>query len=460
MKKHILYGGLLLSVIAFTSCDGNYEDWASPQSNSQEESAAAYSVNIAAGTDANLVMPVSNDTIKLVTLSSDNTNVKGYTLKSVKVNGTEIPASLLGNNIIVSANNLDSIIQIQNNSRANIKRDAAITSSFAVNLANGDAVALNGQTSATVKPEPIPAIDEKGYFLLGDFKGYGWVTSNPLNMTKISDGVYQALVETTNTGDNWFKFYGGSSYKDAATTWDDINATAMGCRKNGDNSTSNFVVWTGDKYGVQTPTISGVGKWVVKLDVNNMVYTISKPTLYLAGDVNGWKQATALMLNNAGKYTGYVYVNTNGFKFSSQADWNGTNYGAGATNGILSTDGGAGNLTVSENGLYYASVDVSNLSYALTQITSMSIIGSVKGNWDTDVDMTYNSADNSYSVTADLKAGVFKFRINHGWDLNLGGTTDALSQDGDNINLAADGTYTITVWPTYDGNSHFSIVAK
>lgn len=460
MKKHILYGGLLLSMVAFMSCNGDYQDWASPQSNSQEESAAAYSVNIAPGADANVVMPVSSDAIKLVTLSSDNTSIKGYTLKSVKMNGTDIPATLIGSNVIVSANNLDSIIQVQNNSRANIKRDATITTSFAVNLTSGDAVALNGQTAATVKPEPIPAIDENGYFLLGDFKGYGWVPTNPLNMTKVSDGVYQALVETTNTGDNWFKFYGGSSFKGAATTWDDVNAATMGCRKNGDNATSNFVVWTGDKYGVQTPTISGAGKWIIKLDVNNMVYTISKPTLYMAGDVNGWKQAAALMLNNAGKYTGYVYVTTNGFKFTSQSDWNGTNYGAGATAGTLSTDGGAGNLTVPENGLYYFALDLSNLTYTLTRITDMSIIGSVKGNWDTDVDMTYNSSDNSFSVTADLKAGVFKFRANHGWDLNLGGTTDALYQDGDNINLAADGTYTITVWPTYDGNSHFSIVAK
>lgn len=37
MKKHILYGGLLLSMVAFMCCKGDYQDWASPQSNSEEE---------------------------------------------------------------------------------------------------------------------------------------------------------------------------------------------------------------------------------------------------------------------------------------------------------------------------------------------------------------------------------------------------------------------------------------
>jgi hypothetical protein len=364
----------------------------------------------------------------------------------------------VNNKVMASANVLDSIIEVQNNSRASVKRTMSFVTSVAAHLTNGDAVALTDTTKGSLTPEPLPAIDANGYFLQGDFVGYGWDPTKPLMMTKIADGVYQVLVETKNEGDNWFKFYGGSSYKGSTTTWDDINAVQMGCRKNGDNATSNFLVYTGDKYEVQTPVISGAGKWVVRLDMNNLTYSISKPILYLAGAVNGWKQAPALMLGSDGKYTGYVYVTKDGFKFTSQADWNGTNYGAGSSDGVLSTDGGAGNLSTTD-GFYYASVDANALTYTLTPITNVSIIGKVNGNWDTDTDLTFNAADNSYSVTAAFSAGEFKFRINHDWGLNLGGTTDALSQNGANLSLATAGTYTITVWPSYDGASHCTIVA-
>ena len=37
MKKILFFGGLLLSAMTFVSCNGDYDDWADPQSNPQEE---------------------------------------------------------------------------------------------------------------------------------------------------------------------------------------------------------------------------------------------------------------------------------------------------------------------------------------------------------------------------------------------------------------------------------------
>ena len=37
MKKILFLGGLLLSAMTFVSCNGDYDDWADPQSNPQEE---------------------------------------------------------------------------------------------------------------------------------------------------------------------------------------------------------------------------------------------------------------------------------------------------------------------------------------------------------------------------------------------------------------------------------------
>jgi hypothetical protein len=47
--------------------------------------------------------------------------------------------------------------------------------------------------------------------------------------------------------------------------------------------------------------------------------------------------------------------------------------------------------------------------------------------------------------------------MNHDWTINLGGTVDSLTGGGANLKLAEAGNYTITVYPTYDGNSHCSV---
>ena len=46
--------------------------------------------------------------------------------------------------------------------------------------------------------------------MLGQWQG--WDPSNPTWMTEVEPGVYQALVTTTDAGDNWYKFYMGSGF--------------------------------------------------------------------------------------------------------------------------------------------------------------------------------------------------------------------------------------------------------
>lgn len=69
------------------------------------------------------------------------------------------------------------------------------------------------------------------------------------------------------------------------------------------------------------------------------------------------------------------------------------------------------------------------------------------GGWDTDTDMTWDAANNVFTVTLNLVAGTYKFRANDGWDVNYGGDINALSAGGDNISVAEDGNYTVTFDP-------------
>ena len=456
MKKTFLYSLAVLASVSLASCNGDYEDWAQPQNNPQEASAAKYGITFTAGPEAECTMPDDDGVIKLVTVNSTDANVADYTLKDLKVNGEAINGEIVGNNIRVDANELEKILCNQNNSRASVARDINVESKVSVNLASGDAVVINtvGTTTAKLTPTPTPAIDPNGYYMLGEINGNGWDNTNPEWMTKVSDGVYQLKV-TTEKDKNWFKFYEGSKF--VSGDWDAINSGALGCKDNGCEDASGYIYYTGDKWGeLQTIVIPGAGTWIVTLDMNNLTYSVGKPVLYMAGDANGWATNDYLAGEDGVKFTGYMYLNQNGFKFCTQPEWKGTNYGAD-----FNTAGDAANIIITEPaGYYQVDVDLSKKTYTLTPITSIGIIGSAspKG-WDSDVDMTYvpynkdTKEVNGYwevkNIT--LSAGEIKFRANDDWALSWGGELDNLTtKNGGNITVEA-GTYDIKLYAWAEG---------
>jgi hypothetical protein len=88
------------------------------------------------------------------------------------------------------------------------------------------------------------------------------------------------------------------------------------------------------------------------------------------------------------------------------------------------------------------------------------IIGSATpGGWDNDTDLAYDLGTKKYSYDGALKAGEYKFRLNNGWDVNRGdtGADFTMEQNGDNMKIAADGDYLITI--DFKANT-YSIVKK
>lgn len=424
MKKTLLYSLAVLASVTLASCNGDYDDWANPQANEQEASAAKYGITFAAGPEAESSMPDADGVINLVTVNTTDANVTGYTLKSLKVNGEAINGEIDGNNIQVNAAELEKILCNQNNSRASVARDMNVESKVSVNLASGDAVAINsvGETTGKFTPTATPQLDEKGYYMLGQINGNEWDAKSPVWMNKISDGVYQLKV-TTTADKNWFKFYEGSKY-DEGGDWKIIDTGALGCKENGCEDGSGYIYFYGDSWGkLQTMVIPGAGTWIVTLDMNNLTYSFAKPVLYMAGDANGWSHIDYLSGEDGVNYTGFMYLNQNGFKFCSQQNWDGTNYG-GAFFGQESD-----NIIMDETeGYYKVDVDLSTKKYTLTEIKSIGIIGSAAPNgWDSDVDLTYvpynkETKEGGYWEAKDLKlkAGECKFRANDAWDMQWG----------------------------------------
>lgn len=170
--------------------------------------------------------------------------------------------------------------------------------------------------------------------------------------------------------------------------------------------------------------------------------------IYAIGGDTGWSDVYTLAGNN-GKYKGFGYLSQE-FKFKPNADnWDGD----WECTGEGKIGQGSNNCPAPATaGYYMIEVDLSEMTYKITLITVISIIGDVKGNWDTDIDLSYNSTNNTWEATGvELNAGVMKFRANHGWDINWGGTLSALKQGGDNIALAEAGKYNVVLYALCDG---------
>ena len=440
MKKTFLYSLAVLASVSLASCNGDYDDWAQPQHNPQEASAAKYGITFTAGPEAECNMPDEDGVINLVTVNSTDANVTGYTLKDLKVNGEAIKGEISGNSIQVDATELEKILCNENKTRASVASNIKVESKVTVNLASGDAVAINtvGETTGKITTSPTPAIDANGYYMLGEVNGNEWGPTKPVWMNKVSDGVYQLKV-TTEKDKNYFKFYEGSKW-DETGNWDVINKGVMGCEKDGSEDASGTIYYTGDSWGTpQTMVIAGKGTWIVTLDMNNLSYSVGKPILYMAGDANGWDQIDILNSDDGVHFTGYMYLNQNGFKFCTQPNWDGTNYG-----GAFFGESEDNIMMTQEAGFYQVDVDLSAKTYTLTPFT-IGIIGNAtpKG-WDGDTNMTYNPEERCWELkNVTLSDGEMKFRHTNDWSLSWGGELDNLTtQNGPNIVVAA-GTYDI-----------------
>ena len=463
MKKTFLYSLAVLASVSLASCNGDYDDWANPQTNPQEASAAQYGITFTAGPEAECNMPDEDGVINLVTVNSTDANVSGYTLIDLKVNGEAIESGeIIGNNIQVNATELEKILCKQNKSRASVARDINVESKVSVNLASGDAVAINnvGTTTAKLTPTPTPAIDENGYYMLGEVNGNDWGPKDPVWMTKVSDGVYQLKV-TTKKDKNYFKFYEGSKW-DKSGNWDVINTGVMGCEKDGSEDASGTIYYTGDSWGTpQTMVIAGKGTWIVTLDMNNLSYSVGKPILYMKGDANGWDGYDYLSGDDGVHFTGFMYLNQNGFKFTTAPDWSGTGYGAN-----FDTAPNAGNIVMKEDpGYYKVDVDLSAKTYTLTPITTIGIIGAATpGGWDADTDLTYNAEERCWEVKGiELKAGECKFRANDDWAMQWGydGEKFVFSTNAPQVQFVPEaGTYDIKLYAWANGYAKCEFTKK
>lgn len=218
---------------------------------------------------------------------------------------------------------------------------------------------------------------------------------------------------------------------------------------------------------------SYLGEQVQKQQSNvtsiNITPYLASPTydfadLYLIGDATagGWDNAATngnllpmLKTADPAKYTFTGLFKAGGFKMIKvKGSWD-AQFGLGAAAGQLSTDGGSGDIKVLTEGYYKLTVDTAALTYTFEPVTapamtytSISIIGSVNGNWDTDTQLTQSSFDPHLWTKSgvSLTEGEFKFRANNSWDTSWGTNSEFFGTatiNGANIPLTSEWTYDV-----------------
>lgn len=444
--------------MSMVSCTEDYTDWANPQSNPEEE-AVAFGNGSVAPVDVINLADVTGDKVKVASIVAPTSTKDTYT-PSFKINfdGQTFDIDADGN--MAKADLVNYITGKWGKRPTERDIDATL-----------DAWQSNGSTAAKmatsetfqVKAIPEAPVIEEGYYLVGDMFTTddvdGWTKEvakafNHSDKDVYEDPVFTVSFETTKA-DQYWKIIPKKNI-DADDLW---APGVVGPKVDGDDSMTGALTNGDAKAG----KIAKAGKYKLTINMMDYSYTIEEvnydPFIYFIGSTDGWKssdQKLALVDDAKGVYTGYVYLadpNAAGFEFKFQrvaGSWdNEINSGAFSTfSGAATSEGGNIGVNAGE-GVYYFDVNLGEGTITATKVETMGIMGGFN-NWAGDAPMKWNPEEYCFEATfeapnAGVTADGWKFRVNGGWDINLGGSINNLTAGGDNITVAGK---TVKLYPT------------
>lgn len=441
--------------MSMVSCTEDFTDWAHPQTNPQEEAVAFGDNGSVTPVDVINLADVKTEKVKVASIVAPTTSNAAYTpVYKINFDGQSFDIDAEGN--MATADLANYIVEKYGKRPTERDIDATLDAWM-----NNGATAVKMATSATfqVRAIPVAPVIENGYYLVGDMftteTTNGWTKEaakafNHSDKDVYEDPVFTVSFETTKA-DQYWKIIPKKNI-DSGDIW---AAGVVGPKVDGDDSMTGALTNGDAKAG----KIAKAGKYKLTINMMDYTYTIEEvnydPFIYFIGSTDGWSssdQKLALVDDAKGVYTGYVYVaDPNGaglqFKFQRVAgSWdNEINAGAFNTFSDAATNEG-GNFGVNAGeGVYYFDVNLSEGKITATKVEKMGIIGGFN-NWADDAVMTWNAKEYCFEATnVGVTADGWKFRINGGWDINLGGSLDNLTAGGDNLSVAGN---TVKLYPT------------
>ena len=461
MIKKILLGMTLL--MSMVSCTEDYTDWGNPQSNPKEE-AVSFGNGSVTPVDVINLADVKTEKVKVASIVAPTSSNAAYTpTYKINIGGRAFDIDAEGN--MAKADLVNYIVD--KFGKRPTERD--IDATLDAWVSNGvTAVKMATSEKFQIKAIPEAPFIDAAYYLVGDMfttdDVNGWNTISDKQKFKHSDkDVYEDPIFTitfeTTKADQYWKIIPKVNV-DAGNT-DASAAGVVGPKVDGEDRMTGSLTNGDAKAG----KIAKAGKYKLTLNMMDYTYTFEEvkydPFIYFIGATDGWKssdQKLALVDEAKGVYTGYVYVaDPNGaglqFKFQRVAgSWdNEINAGAFVSFGGAATNEN-GNIGVNAGeGVYYFDVNLSEGTITATKVETMGMIGGFN-NWDGDAVMTWNAEEYCFEATnVGVTADGWKFRVNGGWDINLGGSLNNLTAGGDNITVAGN---TVKLYPTRKTNDN------
>ena len=456
MIKKILLGMTLL--MSMVSCTEDYTDWASPQTNPQED-AVAFGNGSVTPVDVINLADVTEDKVQVASIVAPTSSNAAYT-PTIKINLGDKTFDIDNEGKMATADLATYIAETYG--KRPVERD--IDATLDAWISNGSTV-VKMATSETfqVKAIPVAPVIDEGYYLVGDmFKTEeveGWTIEAAKAFKHSDKDVYDDPIFTltfeTKEANQYWKIIPKKNIV-AGDLWAD---GVVGPKVDGSDSMEGLLTNVGPGAG----KIAEPGKYKLTLNMMDYSYTIEKvmydPFIYFIGSTDGWQskdQKLALVDDEKGTYTGYIYLadpNNAGFEFKFQRVAGSWDNAIGASNFVTFKDAAidannGNNLGVNAGeGVYYMDVNLSEGTISATKVESMGMVGQFQG-WDVlaPVPMTWNAEEYCFEATnVGVTADGWKFSVNKDWPINLGGSIDNLKQDGTDLKVAGN---TVKLYPT------------
>ena len=421
---------MLSAVLLLVGCSGNeYEDWQSPQSHDEDDAI------VIPGLTASPVGVINFNDITL----SDDFDLQAYVLSGVLPDGYVIrTATMEFDEGTVDA---DAEGMVSSKALCNyfgsvygvrpVEREAVARVKLVVMI---DGVATNVDAGTiTVKAIPQAPEIESNYYITGNING--WINSDRTYVVT-NDGSDPYENPTFGITINVDALQ-GNALEFKLTPESGLGGDWSKCICSADEEGKFNYNNVGGNFWVPAP--SNTDKYL-RLTFNMLDKTWSyeyiafAPFIYEIGNEGGWSENHPLASNGDGTYTGFVYLNGE-FKFKPNAD-NWTDDWEWDGDGKINVNG-QGNVPAA-TGLHRIDVDIVNLTYTLSKIDFVDMIGdATAGGWNNGTVLTWDDAEGCFSVITSIAAqGTVKFRGNGTWDNfdgNWGGTlADLINGSNDN----------------------------
>lgn len=465
MKKYSIF---LMAALAlgFTACDDVQDVVSIPQSNPQEAIMAADGVTVAAGES------LAAGSVNLQSIKDNAAKVAALNIVEVK----DLPANQ-SVKVVMELSDVEDFSNVQT-LQTEVAENVAYVAPADWNAAHIALYGKNPMERTSYVRYALYALNGDSEVRLGydaETKAGVYYNASAINVTPLNPEVWieEAYYVVVNgdkanaialagSGDRFDnpKFSAMFTATDNAT-WEvypqsAIDGDAVTYGPEDDAKTGNLVEGTA---GV----IAAAGDYVLTVNMETKTYQIAEAikTLYVArkgGSVLAKNNPLEMSTSDYITYTGYICPKDGSFRIFTAPKSTANSYGM-ATDAVAEVEGNTYSVDLaypSKNQItlglptaimpLWATLDANALTLKTYVIESISLIGGVlAADWSVDADLTTEDNVVWKATDVELAAGEFKFRANHAWDVDWGGTVDNVQYKGGNMVLEEAGTYDITL---------------